>query len=75
MRRYIYIHILSILTIIELYVTFRFVIKLMRLEFTTKHAVSRHTKIETLNDYEHPDSVIQNFLIVCNIMSRIRDGS
>jgi len=47
----------------------------MCLELTTKHAVLQHTKIETLNDYELPDSVIQNYFIVGNIMSRIRDRS
>jgi len=47
----------------------------MCLELTTKHAVLRQAEIETLNDYEHPDSAIHNYFIVGNIMSRIRDRS
>jgi len=47
----------------------------MRLELTTKHDGLRQAKIRKLNDYEHPDSAIQNFFIVCKIMSRIWKGS
>jgi len=47
----------------------------MRLELTTKHDGIRQAKIRKLNDYEHPDSAIQNFFIVCTIMSRIWKGS